>query len=102
MDIIIFPVDSQIYGHVINAGRQWLSSGQAEHFYQLLPMIILAIFLYIAYVYNQIFTHPNGIFTRLGWVDIDFFLPLLSIADVFPINEMTFSQSIIVLSAIFV
>ena len=32
-----------------------------------------AIFLYIAYVYNEIFIHPNGIFTRLGWVDVDFF-----------------------------
>ena len=40
--------------------------------------MILAIFLYIAYVYNEIFTHPNGIFTRLGGVDVDFFLPLHS------------------------
>ena len=40
--------------------------------------MILVIFLYIAYVYNEIFIRPNGIFTRLGQVDIDFFfLPLL-------------------------
>ena len=39
--------------------------------------MILAIFLYIAYVYNKIFIRPNVIFTRLGWVDVDFFLPLV-------------------------
>ena len=35
----------------------------------------LAIFLYmyIVYVYNEIFTPKNGIFTCLGWVDVDFF-----------------------------
>ena len=36
-------------------------------------MEILATFLYIAYVYNEIFTRPNTIFTRLGRVDVDFF-----------------------------
>ena len=35
--------------------------------------MILAIFLYIPHVYNEIFTRPNGIFTHLGRVDIDFF-----------------------------
>ena len=35
--------------------------------------MLLAIFLHFAYVYNEIFTCPNGIFTHLGWVDIDFF-----------------------------
>ena len=24
-------------------------------------------------IYNEILTRPNGIFTRLGWVDVDFF-----------------------------
>ena len=41
--------------------------------------MIFAIFLYISYVPNEIFTCPNGIFTHLGWVDIDFFLPLQAI-----------------------
>ena len=41
--------------------------------------MILAILLYIPCVYNEIFTHPHGIFTRLGWVDVDFFLPLYRI-----------------------
>ena len=36
--------------------------------------MILATFLYIAYAYNEIFTRPNGIFTHLGRVDVDFFL----------------------------
>ena len=35
--------------------------------------MILAIFLYITCVYYEIFTRPNGIFTRLGRVDVDFF-----------------------------
>ena len=35
--------------------------------------MILAIFLYIAYVYNEIFTRPNGIFTCLWRVNVDFF-----------------------------
>ena len=35
--------------------------------------MLLPIFLHFAYVYNEIFTCPNGIFTRLGRVDIDFF-----------------------------
>ena len=35
--------------------------------------MILAIFLYIAYVYIEMFTCLNGIFTCLGCVDIDFF-----------------------------
>ena len=35
--------------------------------------MILTIFLYISYVYNEIFTRPNGIFARLGRVDVDFF-----------------------------
>ena len=51
-------------------------SGWHENFYQLVRIEILATFLYIAYVYNEIFTLPNGIFTGLGRVDVDFFLPL--------------------------
>ena len=39
-------------------------------------MMILAIFLYISYVYNEIFTRLNVIFTRVGHMDIDIFLPL--------------------------
>ena len=39
-------------------------------------IIILAIFLYISYVYNEIFTRPNGIFTCLEQVNIDFFFYL--------------------------
>ena len=35
--------------------------------------MILAVFLYIVYVNIEIFTRPNGIFTRLGRVDVDFF-----------------------------
>ena len=35
--------------------------------------MILAIFLCIAYVYDEIFTRLNDIFTRLGWMDFDFF-----------------------------
>ena len=35
--------------------------------------MILASFLYTAYVYNKIFTYLNGIFARLGRVDIDVF-----------------------------
>ena len=35
--------------------------------------MILAISLYISYVYNEIFTRPNGIFIHLGRVDIAFF-----------------------------
>ena len=35
--------------------------------------MILAMFLYIAYVYNEIITCPNGIFTHLGRVDVDIF-----------------------------
>ena len=35
--------------------------------------MILAIFLYTSYVYNDIFTHLNSIFDYLGWVVIDFF-----------------------------
>ena len=35
--------------------------------------MILDIFLYIACVYNEIFTRLNGIFSRLGRVDVDFF-----------------------------
>ena len=30
------------------------------------------IFLYFAYVYNEFSTRPNGIFTRLGRMDVDF------------------------------
>ena len=51
-------------------------SGRHEHFYHLALIMILAIFLYIAYVCNEFFTHPHGIFTHLGRVDVDFFLPL--------------------------
>ena len=58
-----------------------LISGRHENFYQLVWIMILAIFLYISYVYNEIFTCPNGIFTRLERVDIDFFLPLLTMWD---------------------
>ena len=49
------------------------SSGRHENFYQLVQIMILTIFLYISYVYDEIFTRPNGIFTRLGRVDVDFF-----------------------------
>ena len=72
MDSIICPVDSQIYGDV-KCRQAVIKQWSSRTFYQLVWMIILAIFLYIAYVYNQIFSHPNGIFTHLGWVDIDFF-----------------------------
>ena len=53
-----------------------LSSGWHKPFYQLVRITILTIFLYIAYVhemYNEIFTPLNGIFSCLGWVDVDFF-----------------------------
>ena len=48
------------------------ASGWHEIFYQLVRIIIFAIFLYIACVYNEIFTCPNGIFTHLGRVDVYF------------------------------
>ena len=35
--------------------------------------MILATFLYIAYVYNEFFTCPNGILTNKRLVDFDFF-----------------------------
>ena len=35
--------------------------------------MILTIFLYIPYVYNETFTRLNGIFAHLGLVGIDFF-----------------------------
>ena len=54
-------------------------SGWHKNFYQL-NWMVLAIFLYISYVYSEIFTRPNGIFTRLGRVDVDFFLPLSFVA----------------------
>ena len=38
-----------------------------------LCIMILAIFLYIAYVHNEILTPSNGIFTCLGQVDVEFF-----------------------------
>ena len=48
---------------------QW----STQKLYQLFRIIILVIFLYIAYVYDQFFTCPNDISTNLGRVDIDFF-----------------------------
>ena len=41
--------------------------------------MILAIFQYIKYVYREIFTCPNGIFTCLGRGDIDFFYIWISL-----------------------
>ena len=51
-------------------------SGRHENFYQLVGIEILATFVYIACIYNEILTCLNHIFTRLGQVDVDFFLPL--------------------------
>ena len=57
----------------------WLMQWSTRKFYQLARIMILAIFLYIAYVYNEIFTRPNVIFTCLGQVDVDFFSHIRSI-----------------------
>ena len=50
----------------------WDASGLHENFYQFVRIEILVTFLYIAYVYHEILTRLNGIFTHLGWVDVDF------------------------------
>ena len=62
-----------------NGQTVWsLGGGRHENLNQLVWIMILAIFLYIAYVYNEFFTYPNGIFSHLGRVDVDFFLSLLA------------------------
>ena len=56
-----------------NDKKKLQSSGRHEIFYQLVRIMILAILMYIAYVYNEIFTSLNGILTPLGLLDVDFF-----------------------------
>ena len=51
-------------------------NGRPENFYQLIRIEIFPTFLYITYVYNEILTRPNVIFTRLGRVDVEFFFYL--------------------------
>ena len=50
----------------------YLTGGQHKNCYQLIWIMILDIFLYIAFVYNEILIHSNGIFTSLG-VEVDCF-----------------------------
>ena len=58
-----------------------------KNFYQPVRMMTLPVvifpYMYIAYVYNEIFTRLNGIFTHLGRVDVDFLPPLCYVIDIF-------------------
>ena len=60
----------------IDLGQHWFCSGKHENLYQHAWMIVLAIFVYIAYVYNEFFTHLNGILVCQEQVFIDFVDPV--------------------------
>ena len=67
------PICNELW---VTCNSLWACNGWHENFNQLIWIIISAIVLYIAHVckeYNEMFTYLKGIFSCLGWVNIDFF-----------------------------